>query len=252
MPVLATFLNLVVAVVLLILALYGLRRLWSRALPARVLVILTAPGVAVHELSHALACILSGAKVHSVTLFRSDGSGEVRHGPPKLKYIGPMLIGLAPLLGGTLCLVLIGMLLRAPVNPFGVSTGGVQPDQLRFLLDLAVLVIDDLGLYLRASSWSDWRTYVFLYFAMCFALTMAPSGKDLKNGAVGILIICGLVLLAHLVIDRLIQARGDGVVFRFMSDLVIMLHYPFAIAAIAAILGAVIYAIGLLFRGDKK
>lgn len=247
MPVLAAFLNLVVAVTLLILALYAVRSLWVKALPARGLVWLIAPGVAVHELSHALACLLTGAKVHSMVLFRSDGSGEVRHGPPKLRYVGDLVIGLAPLLGGSLCLLVLAMLLKAPVNPLR-STAGVQPDQLHFLLDLAALVIDDLRLYLRGSSWTDWRTYVFLYFAICFGLTMAPSGKDLKNATVGILVVCGGVLIAHLVIDRLIEARGDGMVFRFVADLLITLHYPFSIAAIAAIIGGLIYLAAIPLR----
>ena len=75
MPTLAAFLNLVLGVCLLITATFGLRALWVRAVPPKVLAYLIAPGVAVHELSHALACVLTGAKVHSMVLFRSDGSG---------------------------------------------------------------------------------------------------------------------------------------------------------------------------------
>jgi hypothetical protein len=226
--------------------------LWTKALPPKALAWLIAPGVAVHELSHALACLLTGAKIHSMVLFRSDGSGEVRHGPPKLKYIGDMLIALAPLAGGTACLLLLGILLRAPVNLYDVRTGGVQPDQFRFVLDLAGLVWDDLGVFVRAASWSDPRTYVFLYFAMCFTLTMSPSRQDIKNGAVGILVICGVVLILHLVVDRLIQARGDGPIFRFVGDVLIMMHYPFSIAAITALLGGLIYAIGIPFRKRRR
>jgi hypothetical protein len=252
MPTLAAFLNLALAITLFILLVYGLRALWTRALPPKVLAWLIAPGVAVHELSHALACLLTGAKIHSMVLFRSDGSGEVRHGPPKLKYIGDMLIALAPLAGGTACLLLLGILLRAPVNLYDVRTGGVQPDQFRFVLDLAGLVWDDQGVFVRAASWSDPRTYVFLYFAMCFTLTMSPSRQDHKNGAVGILVICGVVLILHLVVDRLIQARGDGPIFRFVADVLIMMHYPFSIAAITALLGGLIYAIGIPFRKRRR
>jgi hypothetical protein len=144
MPTLAAFLNLALAISLFILVVYGLRALWTKALPPKVLAWLIAPGVAVHELSHALACLLTGAKIHSMVLFRSDGSGEVRHGPPKIKYIGDMLIALAPLAGGTACLLLLGILLRAPVNLYDVRTGGVQPDQFRFVLDLAGLVWEHL------------------------------------------------------------------------------------------------------------
>lgn len=252
MPTLAAFLNLVIAIAAFILAAYGLRARWVRALPVKALAWMIAPGVAVHELSHALACVLTGAKVHSMVLFRPDGSGEVRHGPPKIKYIGDMVIALAPLAGGTACLLLLGWLLRAPVNFYTVQTSGVQPDQMRFLLDLAALVWDDLGLFVRASSWTDWRTYVFLYFAMCFTLTMAPSRQDLKNGTAGMLIVCGLVLIAHLIVDRLIGADGNGPVFRFVANALIAMHYPFAIMAITALLGGVIWAAGIPFRPRRR
>ncbi len=252
MPTLAAFLNLAVGITLLILACYGLRALWVRAVPAKVLAWLIAPGVAVHELSHALACLVTGAKIHSMVLFRPDGSGEVRHGPPKIKYVGEMLIGMAPLAGGTACLLLLGMLLRSPVNLYDVRAQGVQPDQFVFAGQLASLIWQDLRLFFRLESLADWRTWVFFYFAMCFTLSMAPSRQDLKNSAVGILIVCGVVLIVHLVVDRLIGARGDGPVFRSVAESVLMLHYPFAICAISALLAGVLYLAGMPFRQGKR
>ena len=252
MPTLAAFLNLTLGICLLIMAVYGLRLLWVRAVPPRILAYLIAPGVAIHELSHAAACVLTGAKIHSMVLFRSDGSGEVKHGPPKLKYFGDVLISLAPLLGCTLALVLLGMLLRAPVNFYSVKASQVHPNQLQFVADLAVLVWDDLLLFFKASSLMDWRTWVFLYFAMCFTMSMAPSRQDLKNGAVGILVICGVVLVLHLIIDRLLKAEGDGPIFEFIANALIKLHYPFAICALSLILFGVVYLVGMPFRGRGK
>jgi hypothetical protein len=252
MPTLAAFLNLFLGITLFVAAAYGLRALWVRAVPPKVLAWLIAPGVAVHELSHAVGCLLTGAKIHSIVLFRPDGSGEVRHGPPRLRYVGVMIIALAPLAGGAAGLLLVAMLLHAPINPYRVHASGVQPDQITFLLQLVRLVLDDLALFVRGSSLLDWRTWVFLYFAMCFTLTMAPSKQDLKNAAGGILVVFGLVLLAHLVVDRLIGARGDGPVFEFVATATIKLHYPFAVAAIAAITGGVIYGVRRLLSGRKR
>lgn len=252
MPTLAAFLNLTLGVALLILATYGLRALWVRAVPPRVLAYLIAPGVAVHELSHALACVLTGAKVHSMVLFRSDGSGEVKHGPPKLKYVGDVAISLAPLAGCTLCLWLLGMILRAPVNFYTVRAEGVHINQLYFAADLLGLVWDDLVLFFRASAVLDWRTWVFLYFAMCFTMGMAPSRQDLKNGAVGILVVCGVVLLVHLVVDRLLSADPNGPVFAFIGNALIKLHYPFAICALSLLLGLIVYAAGTPFRVRRR
>ncbi|MDZ4256779.1 MAG: metalloprotease family protein, partial [archaeon] len=55
------------------------------------------PGVWVHELSHALGCVLSGVPVHRIEVKMS--SGRVVHAPPTCR--GSVLIGLAPLVIGT-------------------------------------------------------------------------------------------------------------------------------------------------------
>lgn len=252
MPTLAAFLNLLLGITLLILAAYGLRALWVRAVPPRFLAYLIAPGVAVHELSHAAACVLMGAKVHSMVLFRSDGSGEVKHGPPRIKHVGDVVIGLAPLVGCTLCLWLLGLLLQSPVNMYAVRAEGVHTDQLAFLWHLAGLVLSDLRLALETASLASWRTWVFLYFALCFTMGMAPSRQDLKNCAVGILVLCGLALVAHIIVDRLINASGDGLVFRWVANATIKLHYPFAVCAISAILAGFILLVTSPFRAGRR
>lgn len=252
MPTLAAFLNLFLGVALLILCAYGVRALWTHAVNQKLLAWLIAPGVVVHELSHAAACLLTGAKVHSMVLFRSDGSGEVRHGPPKLKYVGDVLIALAPLIGCSLCLWMLGVLLRSPVNLYEVSAEGVQPNQLAFLWNMAGLVWRDLGLAVQTTSLSSWRTWVFLYFAMCFTLGMAPSRQDLKNGAVGILVVTLIVLVLHLVVDRLIAARNNGPVFEFIGTAIVKLHYPFAICAVCALIAGFIMLVTAPFRSRRR
>lgn len=252
MPTLAAFFHLLLGTALLILATYGLRAVWVRAVPPRILAWMIAPGVAVHELSHAAACVLTGAKVHSMVLFRPDGSGEVRHGPPKIRYIGDTFIALAPLAGCTLCLWLLGLLLRSPVNLYEVQAAGVHADEGGFLLSLARLVWEDLVLAARTTSLLDWRTWVFLYFAMCFTLGMAPSRQDLKNSSLGVLVVAGVVLVLHLVVDRLIGASPDGPVFRFVGTALVKLHYPFAVCALTLLPALLILLLRLPFSGRRR
>lgn len=247
MPTLTAFLNLVAGVTILIVACYYVREFWLRALPAKLLAWLAAPGIALHELSHALGCVLTGAKVHQITLFRGDGSGEVRHGPPKLKYFGEVIISLAPLAGCTAAFWLLGWAMRGTMNFYYVSARGVTPDTFSFIGQLAGLVLDDILLAFETASWTDWRTYVFLYFSMCISIAMAPSKQDLKNCAVGLLVVCGLVLIVHLIVDRLLQSRG-GPIFEIIANLLVKLHYPLAIVALSAILCTLVWLVGLPFR----
>lgn len=251
MPTLTAFLNLAVGVTLLIALCFLLRECWLRAVPAWILAYLIAPGVALHELSHAAGCVLTGAKVHKITLFREDGSGEVRHGPPKLRYPGDVIISLAPLVGCTVAFWLLGWALGGAVNFYKVSAQGVTPQTMSFVGQLLNLVYEDVSLVISTAGWSDWRTYLFFYFAFCISMAMAPSRQDLKNCGVGLLVLCGVALIIHLVVDRLIGVRG-GPIFEVIANLLIKLHYPLAIVALSFVLCLVAFVVGMPFRGRRR
>lgn len=64
---------------------------------ARLLQIATAPGVVAHEFAHALACKLTGTRIHDVCWFRlGDPAGYVVHDRAASATAGA-LIGLAPI-----------------------------------------------------------------------------------------------------------------------------------------------------------
>lgn len=248
MPTLSLFLNLILGMTLLIAACYGLRSLWVKVVSPKILGYLIAPAVAVHELSHALACLMFGAKVHSIVLFRADGSGEVKHGKPKVKYIGDVAISMAPLFGGIACLVLLSVLLMTPLHRLDAHASGVETNQLYFVWDLIDLVGKDLYYGFSFEMFTSWRTYVFLYFAMCFTLAMAPSKQDIKNGSVGMIVVVGIALLAHLVLDRVLGISGNNAVYSFLQTSLLKLHIPFAVCALSLILALIIGLISKPFR----
>lgn len=249
MPTLSLFMNLFVGATLLIAACYGLRSIWVKVVSPKILGYLIAPAVAVHELSHALACIIFGAKVYSIVLFRTDGSGEVKHGKPKVKYIGDVAISMAPLFGGIASLVLLTMLLQTPLHKLGARTDGVETNQLLFVWDLVELVGKDLYYGFSFEMFTSWRTYVFLYFAMCFTLAMAPSKQDIKNGSVGMIVVLGLVITAHILLDRILKVRGDNFIYGFTQTTLLRLHIPFAVCVVSLIMAVLI---GLIQRPFKK
>lgn len=60
--------------------------------------ILTAPGIIVHELAHALFCVLSGVKIYKINLFRFQKvAGYVIHEEPKT-FMSSWLISFGPLI----------------------------------------------------------------------------------------------------------------------------------------------------------
>ena len=74
-----------------------LDHLWAQVLPVRFLYyILRCPGVVVHECSHILGCILTGASIKKVVFFSKEG-GSVTYTKPKIPVIGDVIISTAPL-----------------------------------------------------------------------------------------------------------------------------------------------------------
>lgn len=81
-------------------------RLWARLLPGYKFRLFIAPGVIVHEFSHALACLFTGAKVTRISLFAPEG-GYVEHSRSRLGFLGAAAIAMAPIFGITLLLWLL-------------------------------------------------------------------------------------------------------------------------------------------------
>jgi len=60
--------------------------------------LLTSPGVIVHELAHALFCLLGGVKIYKINLFRFQKvAGYVVHEEPK-GFVSSLLISFGPLI----------------------------------------------------------------------------------------------------------------------------------------------------------
>lgn len=123
---------------------------------------LTFPGTLVHELSHALAALLAGARVTSVSLVpRGNTLGSVRivpRGGPAARALQRTLSSLAPVFGGGLCLYLLR----------------------RFVLPLC-------------SAW--WSALLFGYLFVSILLHMDLSVQDLRTAAKGVPL-CLLLLFA--------------------------------------------------------
>ena len=90
---------LTVWVVVIVLTSFGIQRLWAPAAGSRLFTVLMAPGVIVHEVSHVVACLLSGATVKEVSLSNAGIAGKVVHTRPIIPVVGQALISLAPLVG---------------------------------------------------------------------------------------------------------------------------------------------------------
>ncbi len=182
----------------------------SQAFGVKAVVIVTGwIGTTVHELSHALLCVIFRHKITEISLFSPDTEsgvlGYVRHGWDKkslYQNLGLLFIGIAPLLVGSALLVALGYLLlhgfggvveRAASMPrfedapgFGSYAGwlwGVTRETLTTLF-----VPDQLR---------RWQLWVFLYVSVSVSCHLAPSPADLKGAWLGLALLLALALLAN-------------------------------------------------------
>lgn len=152
-------------------------------------------GTPVHELSHAAMCVLFRHRIDAISLFEPDLQsgrlGYVRHSWRKgnwFEELGNFFIGIAPLIGGSITLL---MLLRLFFpNVFDVDPlelGAVAPSFAWFLKN----TFSEL---FRPESFFSFRFWIFVYLVLCVGSHMAPSRSDYQGAFKGtVMVVVGLV-----------------------------------------------------------
>lgn len=139
---------------------------------------LIAPGVIMHELSHAIAAILMGAEIKHINLFSKAG-GHVIHSKPKVPIIGQFIISFAPVVGQIFAILLISRWASPAL----------------FSMNWHNFNFEDISRVIHALNWASIQTWVLMYLIVSCCLAIAPSKKDLNNAFLGILGMTGIVFL---------------------------------------------------------
>jgi len=123
---------------------------------------LTYLGILFHEFCHAIACLATGGKVVKMNV--SSTQGSVQHYQPKIPILGPVLVSLAPLLGG---LALVGLLNRVLLaNALEIQS---------------VNIWQNLAAIFSSLNFLSWPTWVLIVFFLNIGVIIGPSVQDLKN-----------------------------------------------------------------------
>ncbi len=124
-------------------------------------------GAVVHESSHALICLLTGAKISEFQVFSNEP--HVIHSKSKLPVIGMFLISSAPIYGGLFFLFLINHYLL--LNHFTISP--ITNDWKNTLLE-PFRIIKQINLL-------EWQSWVMFFLFLNIGAMIGPSFQDLKN-----------------------------------------------------------------------
>jgi hypothetical protein len=161
-------------------------------------------GAFVHETSHAILCIITGAKIEEFTVFSEQP--QVIHRKSKLPIIGGALISFAPIAGGLLFLFLINHYLLGSYFTFP------QPSSWQ---DWRVILTEPLEL-LAQINFFQWQSWVMILLFFNVGAMLGPSLQDLKNVWLVLIILffihssllaeLGFVALSFILVNIVLQA----------------------------------------------
>ena len=164
-------------------------------------------GTPIHELSHALFCVIFGHKIHEIKLFQispEDGTlGYVRHSySPKNIYqrVGCFFIGVAPILVISVLLFWLSKWLMPGLASmvFNGSSGIYENFGIGAFKTVGHNLIEMLKYYYNSPQTAGW--WVFLILSAFLALHMTLSGADIKNAWKGLPNILGMLFAADIVL----------------------------------------------------
>ena len=130
--------------------------------------IFVAPGIILHELSHALLCFLTGAKMTRISFFEKNG-GSVQHHPSKIPILGPIAISVAPFIFGAAVIFFLSR--RLGIEGPNLAGIDVSKDGIISFFKTAVENVN----------FRDAKTLIILYLVLSISVTMTPSFQDLRN-----------------------------------------------------------------------
>jgi hypothetical protein len=206
--------------------------LWARVIPFRSFYyFIRAPGVIVHECSHILGCLITGAKVKKVVFF-SERGGSVTYSPSKIPYLADVLISAAPLLCIPLvlagCTWVFSQYLGCVFPPLPMEVASADAI---FGLFTGSIGMFPQNLIVRFNPWF----LLYLYITLTLVLSLAPSTQDMKNAAVGIgmITLVGILILwsnlpqAITLMEGIIRFVGIGFAFGLMSEIIaLVVSFP--------------------------
>jgi hypothetical protein len=169
-------------------------------------------GIGVHELGHALFCIIFGHKITEMKLFGQNSEtgtpGYVKHTYNRkniYQMTGNFFIGIGPIFLGTAAISLLLYWLFG-LNPFNATSYfNFEFSQLNSGESLRALFQSTwnssghlfLEIFSRQHLYS-WQLYVFIYMVFAIGSSMILSPSDIKSALFGLAVIVVLIFILNL------------------------------------------------------
>lgn len=210
-------------------------------------------GTAVHELGHALFCVIFRHQITRLVLFRPDPEtgtlGYVSHAYDRsstYQRIGNFFIGIGPIILGSSILYLAALYLLnhgtykqpdwLPPPADGTAIWRYTFDGLKASLAGSV---DAAGNVLNRENFSSWRFYVWLYISFSVGGSIKLSPPDIKGAIGGFSAMVGFLIVVNLATSWLFHDwiyQGVRSVAQFYTTFYSVMVFAIVVNAMAALL----------------
>ena len=167
-------------------------------------------GTAVHELGHAVFCVIFRHRVVEIQLFKPDSKsgtlGYVKHSyNSKSIYqnVGNFFIGIGPIILGTISILLLSIYLLEldilgtdlSLNTSDLGSWYGFKEILRNVWESLADTFDEL---LSGDNLSSWQFYLFIYLVFCIGSSITLSRADIQGARKGFFLLIMIVLCFNL------------------------------------------------------
>jgi hypothetical protein len=205
-------------------------------------------GTPVHELGHALFCLIFGHRIDKISLFQPDpvtGTlGYVYHSWNRKNLwhiLGNFFIGVGPmLLGSAVLFALFYFLIPGSASVWdslNVGVGAISQDSLAagYFNVFRDATLSIIKIIFNPANLSLWQFWLFLYLSVCVASNIRLSWTDIKGTFSGL----GCIVLLFILMNLILLLIG------FSSDEFL----PSAIASLGAVYSVLILALIMALFG---
>ncbi len=184
-------------------------RNFQRSFGANAVMITGFIGVPIHELSHAILALVFRHSIKEMKLLqRPDESGTlgyVRHSYNQssiYQQIGNFFIGIAPIFGGLICVILsMKFLLPNSYNEFiKILTSNLNISSLNIKI-LERILNSYYGLIKTIFTYSNLKNpmfYIFLFLSICISSHISLSKADIDGASKGLFVIFVLIVILNM------------------------------------------------------
>jgi hypothetical protein len=167
-------------------------------------------GAFIHETSHAILALATGAKIHKYKVITEQP--QVTYSNSKIPILGNLLISIAPILGGLTFLFFL--------NKYFLANQFMMPAFSNWKFFYV-----DFFKFLKQINLTGWKDWVVIFLFLNMGAMIGPSWQDLKNVWILILILVfipsalinhlGMLAVAFILINIILQIILMVVVFFF-------------------------------------